>query len=626
MRSSLYLSTGIDKLDNLLSPDQDNELEKNECGILMHYDKNKLRETPVILIQGASGVGKTTLALQIAYNVVKQNATGSDKGEKDPKGFPWRVFLYNLEQGKRSLENIAENYEWKIGDKKNRIYQEINECKAEAGTNELINLCQFSPHPLDKLEDEFVFEQRKSELQHVIDQVCEKRKKKDDGGENFHPLFIMDSLTAFADRNLSRNQVHQLFSLFRNNDIPVIMTVEQFSRYTSDEDTIALESAKFLADVVIELSIDNSNYFKYQLEISKSKICRQGLGKHLYKIRTKDYYKNSADKENRPTGIVLFPSIHYVVSAISTKELVGASFQIKKPENLEPNEDSKDLDNIFHEEEIARGSCIAIVGPEGCHKLTLAVNIAAALHNSSEGDVKKGKILIVNFGDKSDFKFGGIAWTKTNEKYSRLKKTIDTSENASSGFSRVKFWYDKYGIKGKGDSVIDVITYRMGHLSPEECFDAIQRKINENSEKKDGYIAAILSNTAEICTCFPQLANDSLFLPSLIELFSTQKIVSICNCIKTHLSHSTQDANLAILSKSNYRIYLSQYPTIEELSEKIVYSSQEHITQQLTSLIIDNVSGKDYRRRPVWLRVSQESDPGKPKKFLCEKNPHTESN
>ncbi len=607
--NEIYLSTGISSLDSLLSPDRDATRHPDGGGILLHTrNKNQLFETPVVLIEGATGVGKTTLAMQIAFSVIRQVTNGC----------PWRVYLYSLEQSRHALESIAENFGWiEPGHADTGFFDlgDSTEPRRDKKTH-YINLCHFSPHPLEEEEDRFVFEQRKSELRHVIQKVCEGRFSGD--CEKYHPFFILDSLTAFADQNLSRNELYQLFALFRANHVPVIMTVELYNRFTSDQDTISLESAKFLADIVIELTVDSSNYFKYQLEIIKSKVCRQGLGKHLYKIRTKAY-ADTISGESTERGIVLYPSIHYVLSTTRKKELLADNdFFIS-----DGRDDSDDLLRIFHQNKIPKGSCISIVGPAGSHKLTLAINIALSHHRNSPASGPMAQVLILNFGNTSDFNFRGFAWTDKNQRYKHLVKKGADSE-------RIKFWHDEYILDDLGGSpdepVVTVTTFRMGQLTSEECFDVIEKRLTEKAVNGiSPYAAVVLTNTAEICTSFPQLAGDPLFLPSLAELFTTQKIVSVCNCVKTEYSTCTEAANLSILSKANYRIYLSHYPTIEHLS-KILVSEARHrkeysgIKEQLISLVVDNVSGKNYVRAPKWLSIDTNTEEGV-KTLMCTNEP-----
>ena len=79
---AIYLSTGILHLDDLLSPDRENKIH-NRGGILIGKGchRNDL-ETPIIIIEGETGTGKTSLALQIAHAAARNSN--------------WLVFFYNL--------------------------------------------------------------------------------------------------------------------------------------------------------------------------------------------------------------------------------------------------------------------------------------------------------------------------------------------------------------------------------------------------------------------------------------------------------------------------------------------------------------------------------------------------
>ena len=89
-------------------------------------------------------------------------------------------------------------------------------------------------------------------------------------------------------------------------------------------------------------------------------------------------------------------------------------------------------------------------------------------------------------------------------------------------------------------------------------------------------------------------------------------------------------SNFTLLANADYRMRLSHYPTVEDLSGEIVrhersksddkmagVDTHDPLIEQLVSLVIDNVSGKHYAREPRWVSVK-----GDQKKILmCSPDP-----
>lgn len=610
--NTLYLSTGIAHLDDLLSPDREDISENGGILIGAGARRDDL-ETPIVVIEGTTGTGKTTLALQIAHSTARNEE--------------WTVFFYSLEQTIQSLKNVALNFDSfkerneNTRDAFNEIKEqpEVNFCDLSKLEQELefeakenkIYFCHFSPRPFTRKEEKDIFEQRIAELNHVLNEVTAKID------QSYFILFVVDSLTAFTGRSLQRNEIYRLFTVFRNYHIPAIVTLERYS-VSSVEDEGMFECARFLADIVISLTKDTQvGYLQYFLEIVKSRICRQALGKHLYKIRTKP---NAEDIKTDPRkGIVVYPSIHYVLSRVRQQigaiEEPGLTFKIDENRN-------EDLGLVLNNTLIKANSCIAIIGPNGTHKLALGLNFAMGYLESREPNV-----LIINFGGAGHIDFSGIAWTKFNQKWRRLEKMTPLQLG-----SQIKFWHTCYAVKdeqGKlpAEPVATITTFKIGQLTPEECFDVVESKLREAHEKKHPYTSVLLYNTAELCTGFPLLKTEPLFLPTLIDMCVVHQVVSVSIGVENTVEAGNREANFALLANADFRIVLSHYPQIEELSRQIVESEKDNnkstLEEQLVSLVIDNVTGKHYMRKPKWLWVEEISTRAKlTKKILhCQDRP-----
>jgi len=600
----IYLSTGIPHLDDLLSQDR-SEVEKSGGLYIGEGTVRTDLETPILVIEGTTGTGKTTLALQIAHS-----ATANAK---------WFVFFYSLEQTYQSLKTVSEHFGY--FDEKNELKVDFIDLatydeELKFSNENTIYFCHFSPRPFSSKEEGGIYDQRISELNHMLELVSTRVQ------DNFI-LFVIDSLTAFAGRPLLRHEIYHLFSLLRNYHVPGIITLERYPNYSLAEEEITFECTKFLADVVIDLTKDShTGYLQYFLEIIKSRKCRQALGRHLYKIRT---MPNAEDIKTDPRkGLVVYPSIHYILSK------VRAARRKQLPDSLAyeiDNQTEKDTGLILNSDRIKPDSCIAIIGPNGTHKLALGLNLAMGKLSRTQFP----NLLVINFGGASDLGFRGIAWTEFNKDFVHLKEI----QSKLAG-SQIKFWHTCYGITDMPDKypddtpLVTVTSFKIGQLTPEECFNVIENIVSEANEVDRPFSSVLINNTAELRTGFPLLKTEPLFLPTLLDLFIVHNLVSVNIGVAPRQNQDADDENFTLLANANFRIVLSHYPSMEQLSEHIVFpekfKTSHRLTEQLVSLVIDNVTGKHYSRQPRWLSVSQTSEriEGKEisRKILhCEKEP-----
>ncbi len=280
--------------------------------------------------------------------------------------------------------------------------------------------CQFSPRPITTGDDKSIFEQRISELRNILTKIKEKQKQ-----NSFNLLFVIDSLSAFAGRSLMRDDLYRLFGEFKSRNIPVIFSLERHEATTDPHSTNFYEYARYLADIVIRLTRgEQLEHLQFYLEVLKSRSCRQVLGKHLYKIRTSSNAQYiSMDASSLRTGIVVYPSIHFILSKVR-QDIIEVNENVHF--FVDPKRGKKELSLILNKENIETNSSISIIGPFGTHKLALGMNLAMGHQLSNDDTIgqtvkRKQRILIINFGGRSDFSFSGIAWTKFNKDYATLE-------------------------------------------------------------------------------------------------------------------------------------------------------------------------------------------------------------
>jgi hypothetical protein len=237
--------------------------------------------------------------------------------------------------------------------------------------------------------------------------------------------------------------------------------------------------------------------------------------------------------------------------------------------------------------------------------------------------------------------------------------------------SQIKFWHSHFRINEKKMSPEDrrefkamfdrtknfnfiITTFKVGQLTPEECFYIIEDQLNKcasnDVNNETSFTSVILSNTAEICTGFPLIRRDPLFLPSLLDLFEAHNLTSIGIGVTDEDKESINELNFSLIARADYRLNLSHYPNIDKLSALTIRKYRKmneladqpkkkklekagltdfqgsFLDEQKICLIIDNVIGKQYERKQRWLRVYLDKF-GKSKKlkkkvFTCTEMPY----
>jgi KaiC/GvpD/RAD55 family RecA-like ATPase len=653
-----YLPTGSPTLNGLLAMDA----RHTEGGILIKREDREIN--PIVLIEGEAGTGKTILALQMASAMATATKPAAKPDAAQSPGWKYQVLFYSLEQSIDSLKSAAVNFGFGEPGSKTICWDFGADDEDPPGHPPpgRITGCHLSPLPIGEREPSNAFEERFAQLQHML-----KRIQSDSAANGCgRAVLFIDSLNALTTSALGRHEIHRLFRLFQSNNVPAIITAEYYEGADSVKNA-TMEAARFLSDVSIGLRRDRSQgYLQLYLEISKSRLGRQVFGRHLYKIRTREFKQQSG--MDTPTGIVVYQSIHSVLSRAREDSngnqgqagqraasptaahtvpspIEGASTTaVKEPVaqnqagSAGPPElryricwdDTRTLDIplIIGAKYVEPGACFAIVGPPGTHKLALAMNLAAGWLEVG-GEPRFRKLLVVEFGGTGSIKFKGVAWfqQRFDERWSELEPTREQEGVPRTIVKKgVKWWHTPYTLNGKpGGSAgageapapeADVLTFQLGELTPEECFHAIDECIHRDGTNEPKYSAVLLSNTAEMCTGFPALRGDPVFLPSLIDLFQMRGLVSVCIGVEGGGGVS-QSLDFSLQAKADYRISLNHSPDMQHFMRH--FGEPEAPTEQQVSLVIDNVIGKDYKRTPRWVSVDYT---GTRKILHCEEAPH----
>jgi hypothetical protein len=474
---SLFLHTGDIELNRLFSRRRHLGIcvGQIECAKADLRKKKRIgfQDTSIIVVEGDAGTGKTTLALQIAAAVanptpwpeggsnavaLKETSPAEMEEIKSKKKKPadieklididpssWRVVFICLEQSCTSVLNTVRHFgfggifrddrfpdlgEASIDTSAPKANAAREKRKANAPGPNQVRIFNLSPLPLSGVSADEIFAERFAQLRHMVDEVT----KEDD--EN-----------------------NTLFVLFRCSKVPLIATVEQTKHYESHAQPVE-EAPAFLADVCVRLGRDSQgSYLKTFIEVTKSRVCLQALGKHLYKTRTFQSAQE-ADASDR-TGLVVYPSIDFTLSR----------------SRIDPDEPrlifkiDTDLKALDLEEPVNTPACFALLGPAGTHKLALGLNLGLSqVQETAHMPLPLNpRLLIINFGGQGDIDFKGVAWVGSLQDMRYLNVSSKNQvTNQGSKHTLKTFIPQKQGAvlaPNCKKSSVSVLTFQIGQLT-----------------------------------------------------------------------------------------------------------------------------------------------------------------
>jgi hypothetical protein len=255
-----------------------------------------------------------------------------------------------------------------------------------------------------------------------------------------------------------------------------------------------------------------------------------------------------------------------------------------------------------------------VQGPAGTHKLALGLNLGISYVKN------KAKLLVVTFGGQGEIDFRGVAWVKSQaylQKLARVSIADDGSaHHAIEGAKAQVLTFRAEDLEQQRSAEVTVLTFQIGVLTPEECIHRVRDVLEENA--KDPFLSVLLCDTAELCTGFPLLSKDPMFFAALLDLFEAKRLLTVGIGVHATDNSNLRELNLALMAKASHRMVLWHFPEVEDLMQEMVERSRAHqkargaaeplLTEQLVSVVIDNVTGKHYKRQPKWIWV--EEDPG----------------
>ena len=560
-----------------------------------------------IVIMGAAGTGKSTLAFQIAA------ACASDLNRGIAVYYSLEVsiqqFIYSMVREKtQESEHCVRIKELRDFSKcpnpdsdeslryaLEAVLQEnldANGTKAEETIQPQILLPSLSPCSIsdDQASHNEVFLKRFKELELLLRAISsynrsieqeeseatqdhvEAGEEKQDGmqeqptnqttGKYTNPMVkvvVIDSINAFSNSTLNRQEIIRLMSLFKEYGIIGIFTLGDDGDQSSDA-MIEASTIQYLADVVISLKCAYTNSYTHNyLEITKSRYRQQVLGKHPYKISgisvavqgRVDVFMPGIKKK-----LEVLPSLHYRTNASVKSEKDEGNVKEKRKWTLFG---IKTMEQILPEHFLYRSKSltqiITIIGDSGLYKSDIAIN--ALLNGICEGESG----LIVRLSDRELFRHSGVRLS--SELYTRMKKQIEKkgkseitmyeqwSNSDASRIKRYKFdlsgWTPNFVEEGKEAHLFEV-SFKSGVLYPEEMVDELLRIIIQNDIKR-----IVLADLKLIGVSYPFLVDSptsgKIFLSAFLHIMRNYGVhVIITSSLSSQVDSVDQINRARILS------------------------------------------------------------------------------
>jgi KaiC/GvpD/RAD55 family RecA-like ATPase len=404
-----------------------------------------------------------------------------------------------------------------------------------------------------------LFLNRYAELELMLKAI---KKYNKEGNEPFIKIVVLDSLNAFGDCPLSREELFRLFDLFHHYGILGVFTLENSEIKAQDESQLTSEIVRYMSDVVISLEKEVFNsYTCLYFEVEKSRYVPQVIGKHPYKIAGVNY-KTSSQQLQLRKRVEIMPSLHYRIFASEAK--LKPKETIVREEDKNKNENEKEVNNLFGIEALndvlpnhfqtrsmRNPQIITIEGNSGLYKSDIALN--ALFTGILLKKPKNG--LIIRMNDRSVFSLNGM---RLNTCVLKKLNDFNLTEKTSEGYkinlyekdiqeemprSEHKYSSNMWSFDKKSDEPqLIEIAFKSGALLPEEFIDEVCHIIKQYNIKR-----VVFADIKTIGVSYPFLINSktsgNIFLPALIHIMRNYGVHVIMSCSTSQYKQSDDEVH-----------------------------------------------------------------------------------
>jgi KaiC/GvpD/RAD55 family RecA-like ATPase len=583
--------------DRLTSPEKNGDYKGKIGGIVLPDEHGP--GTGNIIIRGRPGTGKSTLALQMAVacpsepnNYIAAYFSLEERAENiltKAKFFGWEKDIKrvcqltpldefsNPEEYGETLLNILTQKEKECPFFNSDIDSCIN-CSGrtnhkqhETDNLKCVIVPSLSPRSLGVKKDseDSLFWIRYHELEKLlIGAKWLREQSKYKGKISELRVVVVDSLNVFGDQLLSREELYGLFDLFKKYQVIGIFVVEEDEGQTFSPDSrLHGDIIEYLADLVISLSTNNeSGYFTRIFEITKSRYQHQIYGKHPFRIsqnsnlQTSKKYSLAEHPDSIGKGIIIFPSLHYIVSGTdkhnsNSNDEITHQFGINNSTESE-NKFDFGIENInpLLPKKSPFKKVGLIEGPRGTFKTILAQNFLMS------GFINNEKVLLIRLKDRSNFNPGFGLTYNTNVKNAIIKIMGSTGDDDQLKFKEFKNsfiqetsfmnfssicvdkWINPYIQRGK----IFEINFKSGYLLSEEFIEIVREIILNENKSGTPITRVVLDDISVIGVSYPFLKNSptagDMFITAFIHVMRNYNI----NLVIVGTTDQLKDADDAV--------------------------------------------------------------------------------
>lgn len=470
-----------------------------------------------ILLAGPPGSGKTTFALELCYELAK-NEVGNSQAlstfyistDQESNAIIQNAIDFGYKDIERYMQAISLTKTGKLTDyiekKQGMIFvwgkeeiektwrRENKDQKSSIKIEDLTNMA-FSVLNEWLLGGIIPPEIRKK----IIDISFKRRTKK--SNKYIPQILVVDSLNIIT--NEYQNTFFEEFMGAMSHESDIVIFIMDSNPIGSKH-----EIWEYASDMIIRLDYDSSQeYFLRSIEIIKARYQSHVWGKHqlkIYEDRVWDTDSLPTTKEEKVTynrllrrghpfieqgGIFIYPSIHYYLSRYKRHEYSDFN------DFVNPKPDLKGTVDGF-----PKGRCIAFIGTRGGHKSHFGYLTCL---NWIHEDPNRSALFISLRDDE-------------NTTRKTLKKI------AKDEFTKPDDFIDNYIESDK----LEILHFHPGYITPEEFFHRIF--VHVKRHKAAGQDLIVLFNSLDqLNSRFPLCSKQQIFVPGIIEFFSGEDVTSI---------------------------------------------------------------------------------------------------
>ncbi len=528
-------------------------------GLIIPNKEDKVRGSGNVVIIGEPGLGKSTLAFQIAVSCTseKNNGIAVYYSLGTPREQLVFGMLKNSEAGeianrsnyfppKEDEQRPTTEIEKAENSDKERYTELWNRLKKDESGSVMPQILfpMLSPNGItdEEADGKSIFRKRFHEIEEMLRAI----RQYNDRAENTVKIkiVIIDSLNDLSNDPLNKTEVRKLFNLFEDNGILGIFTVGE-NKYHTREEMINVDAIKYDADTVIQLrKVQYRNYTCNLFSVNKSRYISSILGEHPYKIKT-PYALNNTDRtfSAMKKYIEVIPSVHYIITGTSSNPFLKNE---GRKMFAEGKDDDKTKDTVFgidnllsvlpdkYSDRHRKGTAkiVNISGDSGCFKSDIAMN--AALYSLLQDE----SCLVIRMSERNYFEDNGFRIESTlfdacKEKGYSVGNTICFNDRTNTEIGipinlnkRDLFCWEmeqQSGSQKQNKTYMYEAIYKSGALMPEEFInDIIFFIINCNIK------TVILTDIKYIGVSFPFLVDSptsgDLFLSAFVHIMQNQQI------------------------------------------------------------------------------------------------------